>query len=70
MIVETLTASPAQFIALVFVLGLLVGSFLNVVIHRVPVMPIGVSSFSRRYSSRSMPRCLRAADSIYVAPVL
>ena len=38
MIVETLTASPAQFIALVFVLGLLVGSFLNVVIHRVPVM--------------------------------
>ena len=32
------TLSPAAFIALVFVLGLLVGSFLNVVIHRVPVM--------------------------------
>ena len=32
------TVSPAAFIALVFVLGLLVGSFLNVVIHRVPVM--------------------------------
>jgi len=29
---------PAAFIALVFVLGLLIGSFLNVVIHRVPVM--------------------------------
>jgi leader peptidase (prepilin peptidase) / N-methyltransferase len=34
----TLAGSPALFIALVCVLGLLVGSFLNVVIHRVPVM--------------------------------
>jgi leader peptidase (prepilin peptidase)/N-methyltransferase len=30
--------SPASFIALVAVLGLLVGSFLNVVIHRLPIM--------------------------------
>jgi leader peptidase (prepilin peptidase)/N-methyltransferase len=37
-IFEAVAASPALFIALVFVLGLLVGSFLNVVIHRVPVM--------------------------------
>jgi leader peptidase (prepilin peptidase)/N-methyltransferase len=37
-IFDTLADSPAAFIALVFVLGLLVGSFLNVVIHRVPVM--------------------------------
>jgi len=29
---------PAAFVAAVFVLGLLVGSFLNVVIHRLPVM--------------------------------
>jgi leader peptidase (prepilin peptidase) / N-methyltransferase len=36
MLAETL--SPALFVSLVFVLGLLVGSFLNVVIHRVPVM--------------------------------
>jgi leader peptidase (prepilin peptidase)/N-methyltransferase len=33
-----LSASPALWIAVVFVFGLLVGSFLNVVIHRVPVM--------------------------------
>lgn len=32
------TASPAVFVSFVFVLGLLIGSFLNVVIHRVPVM--------------------------------
>jgi leader peptidase (prepilin peptidase) / N-methyltransferase len=31
-------SSPAVFIALVFLLSLLVGSFLNVVIHRVPIM--------------------------------
>ena len=35
---EVLAGSPALFIALVGLLGLLVGSFLNVVIHRVPVM--------------------------------
>jgi leader peptidase (prepilin peptidase)/N-methyltransferase len=33
-----MNVSPAVFITLVVVLGLLVGSFLNVVIHRVPVM--------------------------------
>lgn len=32
------TASPAAFIGVCFVLGLLVGSFLNVVIYRLPVM--------------------------------
>ncbi|MGH8495311.1 MAG: prepilin peptidase [Gammaproteobacteria bacterium] len=32
------SASPAAFIAIIFVLGLLVGSFLNVVIHRLPIM--------------------------------
>jgi len=35
---EMLAAQPALFIALCVVLGLLVGSFLNVVIHRMPVM--------------------------------
>ena len=33
-----LDASPALHIGIVFVLGLLVGSFLNVVIHRLPIM--------------------------------
>jgi leader peptidase (prepilin peptidase)/N-methyltransferase len=33
-----LESYPAAFVAVVFVLGLLVGSFLNVVIHRLPVM--------------------------------
>ena len=33
-----LTSSPAAWIAFVLVLGLLVGSFLNVVIHRLPIM--------------------------------
>jgi len=32
------TTSPAIWIGLIFILGLLVGSFLNVVIHRVPIM--------------------------------
>ncbi|MET0282643.1 MAG: A24 family peptidase [Steroidobacteraceae bacterium] len=36
--IELVTASAPVFIGVVFVLGLLVGSFLNVVIHRVPVM--------------------------------
>lgn len=31
-------ASPALFLAAVFLLGLIVGSFLNVVIHRLPIM--------------------------------
>jgi leader peptidase (prepilin peptidase)/N-methyltransferase len=35
---DTLAANPALFIALTVVLGLLIGSFLNVVIHRVPIM--------------------------------
>lgn len=33
-----LAANPAVFIAVIFILGLLVGSFLNVVIHRLPIM--------------------------------
>ena len=36
--IELLSASTPLFAAVVFVFGLLVGSFLNVVIHRVPVM--------------------------------
>jgi leader peptidase (prepilin peptidase) / N-methyltransferase len=35
---ELLAASPGAFIALMLVLGLLVGSFLNVVIYRLPIM--------------------------------
>ena len=35
---ELLHAEPALFIGLVFLLGLLIGSFLNVVIHRLPKM--------------------------------
>ena len=35
---ELLAHSPAAFIAVLGALGLLVGSFLNVVIHRLPVM--------------------------------
>src|SRR5262245_37918242 len=33
-----LESSPAAWIATIFVLGLFVGSFLNVVIHRLPIM--------------------------------
>ena len=35
---ELLTQSPAAFIAVALVLGLIVGSFLNVVIYRLPIM--------------------------------
>ena len=35
---DTLAAHPALFIGVCVVLGLLIGSFLNVVIHRVPIM--------------------------------
>ncbi len=37
-LLQLLQSSPGVFIGLVFVLGLLVGSFLNVVIHRLPLM--------------------------------
>lgn len=37
-IVDVLSTSPLSFTAVIFVLGLLVGSFLNVVIYRLPVM--------------------------------
>ena len=37
-LLDALAASPPFFISAVLVLGLLVGSFLNVVIYRVPVM--------------------------------
>jgi leader peptidase (prepilin peptidase)/N-methyltransferase len=37
-VLDLLAGSPATFIAVCGVLGLLVGSFLNVVIHRMPVM--------------------------------
>jgi leader peptidase (prepilin peptidase)/N-methyltransferase len=37
-IVELLQASPALFIAVITLLGLLIGSFLNVVIYRLPVI--------------------------------
>ena len=37
-ILDLLSSEPALWIALVFILSLLVGSFLNVVIHRVPIM--------------------------------
>jgi leader peptidase (prepilin peptidase)/N-methyltransferase len=36
--ISLLASSPALFIAVCFVLGLVIGSFLNVVIHRVPIM--------------------------------
>ncbi len=35
---DLLQSSPALFSGLIFILGLLVGSFLNVVIHRLPLM--------------------------------
>lgn len=38
MLLEPLAASPGFFIGFMVVLGLLIGSFLNVVIYRVPVM--------------------------------
>jgi leader peptidase (prepilin peptidase)/N-methyltransferase len=38
MLLEPLAASPAFFIGFTVVLGLLIGSFLNVVIYRVPIM--------------------------------
>ncbi|MGH8296545.1 MAG: prepilin peptidase, partial [Steroidobacteraceae bacterium] len=37
-IAALLGSSPALFIGACLVLGLIVGSFLNVVIHRVPIM--------------------------------
>ena len=37
-LLETLADNPALFIGICGVLGLLIGSFLNVVIHRVPIM--------------------------------
>jgi leader peptidase (prepilin peptidase) / N-methyltransferase len=37
-VIEVLAFSTPVFIGIVFVLGLLIGSFLNVVVHRVPVM--------------------------------
>jgi leader peptidase (prepilin peptidase)/N-methyltransferase len=37
-VISLLSASTPLFVGVVFTLGLLVGSFLNVVIHRVPVM--------------------------------
>jgi leader peptidase (prepilin peptidase) / N-methyltransferase len=37
-VLELLAATPDAFIALALVVGLLVGSFLNVVIHRLPIM--------------------------------
>jgi len=37
-VIELLRAEPALFTGLVFLLGLMVGSFLNVVIHRLPKM--------------------------------
>lgn len=38
MLIDLLRESPAAWIGLVFVFSLLVGSFLNVVIHRLPIM--------------------------------
>ncbi len=37
-IIELLQTSPLSFISAIFILGLLVGSFLNVVIYRLPIM--------------------------------
>jgi leader peptidase (prepilin peptidase)/N-methyltransferase len=37
-LIDTLAANPALFIGVCAALGLLIGSFLNVVIHRVPIM--------------------------------
>jgi leader peptidase (prepilin peptidase)/N-methyltransferase len=37
-VLELLAGSPGAFIALAFVIGLVVGSFLNVVIYRLPIM--------------------------------
>jgi leader peptidase (prepilin peptidase)/N-methyltransferase len=37
-LVEVLTGSPGLLVGAVFLLGLLIGSFLNVVVHRVPIM--------------------------------
>jgi len=37
-VLELLARSPETFVAFAFVIGLLIGSFLNVVIHRLPIM--------------------------------
>ncbi|MBL4762570.1 MAG: prepilin peptidase [Gammaproteobacteria bacterium] len=37
-IITLLQAEPGYFLAIIFILGLLVGSFLNVVIYRLPIM--------------------------------
>jgi leader peptidase (prepilin peptidase)/N-methyltransferase len=38
LLAHTFATSPAMWTVLIFVIGLLIGSFLNVVIHRVPIM--------------------------------
>ena len=38
LLIYGLTTSSVTWISLIFVFGLLIGSFLNVVIHRVPIM--------------------------------
>ena len=56
-VIELLSASTPLFIGVVFLLGLLVGSFLNVVIHRVPVMLERAGAARRwRWMARRRPK--------------
>jgi leader peptidase (prepilin peptidase)/N-methyltransferase len=60
---DLLSGSPAAFVASVFLLGLIVGSFLNVVIYRLPIM------LERRWRAQSAESGAGAAgDSAAQAP--
>jgi leader peptidase (prepilin peptidase)/N-methyltransferase len=57
---DLLSGSPAAFVASVFVLGLIVGSFLNVVIYRLPIM------LERRWRAQSAESGVGAAGDVAV----
>jgi leader peptidase (prepilin peptidase)/N-methyltransferase len=55
---ELLAQSPAAFIAVALLVGLLVGSFLNVVIYRMPIM------LERQWQAQTAPPAAAAAASV------
>lgn len=86
LIIDVIQSSPAILIALITLLGLLVGSFLNVVIHRLPLMMqrdwqqqcdelMGNSSVEHTVLTLSVPRsrcpsCGHAITAIENIPIL
>ena len=58
--IELFAASAPLFIGTVFVLSLLIGSFLNVVIHRLPIM------MEREWQAQAHRDCCAAAPGLHV----